>query len=581
MPVNDYILFRKGSSTEWSSANPVLASGEPGFDITNNILKIGDGITTWSLLSQISSSDIYVYAKNTTGGPLTKGQAVYISGAQGDHPVLALASAASESSSSKTLGLLKQNLDNNEFGYVVTEGVLGGLNTNSAGSAGDTVWLSPSTPGGLVYGLSNKPSAPDHMVFIGYVLRKNTNNGTIYIKVQNGFELQELHNVAISGVTNGQFLQYNSGSGLWLASSSGNFTSLSVNNTGVSLSGHTHTNSDITNWNEAVDDRVNDLLVGISGINISYNDNSNTINIAYTGSSGGGGGGGGVVINNYSDNRLLTSDGSSTGIDAESGLIFLSNSNKLGIGTTDPYGNLGLSNGYFNSTGDSQKSSLTVRNNTSNNSSTTLYADGISEKLVLPISGIWNFNINLACFSSTNEGAAGWNFRGCIKRNSSTTSLVGSLIEENFIDSSLNGVSATVVANTGTYSLDINVNGLNSNNILWTAGVDLVQTLFRGSAAASTPTPTPSVTATPTITSTQTSTPTVTPTNSATQTITPTITPTNSATPTTTPTITPTVTATTTNTPTVTNTTTRTPTPTVTPTSTPPYMGGQKYNFIP
>jgi hypothetical protein len=551
MPVNDYILFRKGSSTEWSSANPVLASGEPGFDITNNILKIGDGITTWSLLSQISSSDIYVYAKNTTGGPLTKGQAVYISGAQGDHPILALASAASESSSSKTLGLLKQNLDNNEFGYVVTEGILGGLNTDSAGSAGDTVWLSPSTPGGLVYGLSNKPSAPDHMVFIGYVLRKNTNNGTIYVKVQNGFELEELHNVAISGVTNGQFLQYNSGSGLWLASSSGNFTSLSVNNTGVSLSGHAHLNTDITNWNEAVDDRVNDLLVGISGINISYNDSSNIINIAYTGSSGGGG----VVINNYSDNRLLTSDGTSTGIDTESGLIFLSNGNKLGIGTTDPYGNLGLSNGYFNSTGDSQKSSLTVRNNTSNNSSTTLYTDGISEKLVLPISGIWNFNVNLACFSSTNEGAAGWNFRGCIKRNSSTTALIGSIIEENFIDSSLNGVAATVVANTGTHSLDINVNGLNSNNILWTAGVDLVQTLFRGSSEPSTPTPTPSVTATPTIT--------------------PTITPTA------TNTITPTVTTSITNTPTVTNTTTRTPTPTVTPTTTPPYMGGQKYNFIP
>lgn len=337
-----------------------------------------------------------------------------------------------------------------------------------------------------------------------------------------------------------------------ISAPSGNFTqSLQVNGTGVSLSGHAHTNSDITNWNEAVDDRVNDLLVGISGINISYNDSSNIINIAYTGSSGG------VSINNYSDNRLLTSDGSSTGIDAESGLIFLSSGNKLGIGTTDPYGNLGLSNGYFNSTGDSQKSSLTVRNSTSNNTLTTLYTDGISEKLVLPISGIWNFNINLACFSSTNEGAAGWNFRGCIKRNSSTTALIGSIIEENFIDSSLNGVAATVVANTGTYSLDINVNGLNSNNILWTAGVDLVQTIYSG--VASSPTPTPSVTTTPTIT--------------------PTITPT--VTNTTTPTTTPTVTTTTTNTPTVTNTTTRTPTPTVTPTTTPPYMGGQKYNFIP
>jgi hypothetical protein len=256
MPVNNLIQLRKGISTDWASQDPILASGEPGFDLTNNILKIGDGVTTWSLLSQISSSDIYVYAKNTTGGPLTKGQAVYISGAQGDHPVLALASSATEGSSSKTLGLLKQDLNDNEFGYVVTEGVLTGLNTNSAGSAGDAVWLS-STPGGLLYGLANKPYAPDNLVFIGYVLRKNLNNGSIYIKVQNGFELEELHNVAVTGVSNGQFLQYNSSSGLWVGSSSGNFSTLSINGTGVSINGHTHSSTDITNFAESVDDRIN------------------------------------------------------------------------------------------------------------------------------------------------------------------------------------------------------------------------------------------------------------------------------------------------------------------------------------
>jgi hypothetical protein len=80
--------------------------------------------------------------------------------------------------------------------------------------------------------------------------------------------------------------------------------------------------------------------------------------------------------------------------------------------------------------------------------------------------------------SISNSGAAGWNFRGCIKRNSNTTALVGSIIEENFIDSSLNGVAATVVANTGTSSLDINVNGLVSNNIRWTAATNLVQTYY-------------------------------------------------------------------------------------------------------
>jgi len=55
MPVNDYILFRKGSGSEWSTANPVLASGEPGYDITNNVLKIGDGVSSWNQLGSLTS----------------------------------------------------------------------------------------------------------------------------------------------------------------------------------------------------------------------------------------------------------------------------------------------------------------------------------------------------------------------------------------------------------------------------------------------------------------------------------------------------------------------------------------------
>lgn len=354
MPINTQIQLRKGSALEWSTANTILASGEPGFDISNNILKIGDGVSEWVSLSPLSS-DIHLYVKNTTGYTLNKGQVVYINGAQGDNPTISLAIASGESTSSKTLGLLKQNLDNNEFGYVIVEGLLEGINTNSAGSAGDPMWLSPISSGNILYGLANKPSAPNHMVFLGYVLRKQTNNGKVYVKVQNGFELQELHNVAISGVTDGQFLQYNAGSGIWVPSSSGNFTSLQINGTGVSISGHTHTSSNITDFNssvsgllpvtnvvggtnisvvpsgttftvnvsgslglttEEVDDRVASLLVAGSGINLNYNDNANTLTISSSGTSGGS------TISNAGDNRILTSDGTSAGINGESNLTF-------------------------------------------------------------------------------------------------------------------------------------------------------------------------------------------------------------------------------------------------------------------
>ena len=40
--------FRRGTAGEWSAVNPVLASGEPGFDTTSRRFKVGDGVTTWN-----------------------------------------------------------------------------------------------------------------------------------------------------------------------------------------------------------------------------------------------------------------------------------------------------------------------------------------------------------------------------------------------------------------------------------------------------------------------------------------------------------------------------------------------------
>jgi hypothetical protein len=60
MPANTIITVRKGSSSEWTSANPVLASGELGFDTTNRILKIGDGSTAWNSLNNHNHSAVNI-----------------------------------------------------------------------------------------------------------------------------------------------------------------------------------------------------------------------------------------------------------------------------------------------------------------------------------------------------------------------------------------------------------------------------------------------------------------------------------------------------------------------------------------
>jgi hypothetical protein len=174
---------------------------------------------------------------NKTGSPIPKMTAVYIDGGQGDLPTVSLAIATSDTTSAGTYGLTYEAISNMQSGKVIVFGALTGLDTdqfNPTAPQGDAngsiVYLSPFVSGSLTL---TKPSAPNHIVAIGTVVRTHQNEGVIEVRVQNGFELEELHNVAISGVSNGQFLQYNSTSGLWVPSSSGNFNTLQLNGTGV------------------------------------------------------------------------------------------------------------------------------------------------------------------------------------------------------------------------------------------------------------------------------------------------------------------------------------------------------------
>ena len=139
---------------------------------------------------------------------INKGQAVYTIPTQnGTNILVGLASNNAESTSSKTLGLLDATVAINGVANVVTQGLLAGLNTATA-TIGDPVWL--GTNGNLIYGLANKPYAPAHLVFIGIVTRVNLNNGEIFVRTQNGFELDELHDVDLKTTTpiNGHILGY-------------------------------------------------------------------------------------------------------------------------------------------------------------------------------------------------------------------------------------------------------------------------------------------------------------------------------------------------------------------------------------
>lgn len=158
---------------------------------------------------------IYESVRSDSAFVIQKGKAVYVTGAVGASGKLKvdLASNTVETTSTKTFGIARQQINPGLEGEVVTEGLLQGINTTGAVD-GDPVWL--GTNGNLLFGLANKPSAPSHLVFLGIVVRgSQANTGSMFVKIQNGFELEELHNVSITNPQDGNILQYNSSTGVW------------------------------------------------------------------------------------------------------------------------------------------------------------------------------------------------------------------------------------------------------------------------------------------------------------------------------------------------------------------------------
>jgi hypothetical protein len=144
--------------------------------------------------------------------------AVKIIGAQGQRVQVGLAQANNDLNSKDTIGLIAENIPNNQEGWVKTNGILKDIDTtgNLQGETwndGDTLYLSPTTAGFLT---NIKPVAPQHTIIVGFVAYSHQNHGKIYVKVDNGYELDELHNVQITGTTKGgSYLQYNSSVGVW------------------------------------------------------------------------------------------------------------------------------------------------------------------------------------------------------------------------------------------------------------------------------------------------------------------------------------------------------------------------------
>lgn len=202
-------LTTDGTSASWATVAggiSSVASADGSVTVTTV-----SGAVDLSVATASSTTNLVVQVRNTTGATLTKGTAVYISGATGQISTVTKAQANADSTSAQTLGLVNANISNNANGYVTVIGLITNIDT-SAYTDGQQLYLSGTTAGGLT---ATKPYAPTHLVYVAVVEHAHPTQGKLFVKVQNGYEMDELHNVSAQNATNGQILIYNETTSLW------------------------------------------------------------------------------------------------------------------------------------------------------------------------------------------------------------------------------------------------------------------------------------------------------------------------------------------------------------------------------
>jgi hypothetical protein len=292
--VTYYTLFKKifGNITF-----PEVPTPEPGVDetldtvttrgnITANTIEVGgvttnytlyntayvaalqEGMTAWNDIDgtldlrlkgnnvtlQVGQEEV-IRVVNKTGANLLESQYRVVrvrtaaeGGAQGQRLAVLLAQANTKANHTGILGLVTENIDNNQEGFVTAFGLIRDINTTGSlqgetWADGDALWLSATVAGGVT---NVEPS--QHPVQLGYVTYAHVNNGKIFVKLENGVdELSELHDVNFATApTNGQFLVYNSSLSVWenktasgagIVSGSGTPTQVAFWDTTSSISG--------------------------------------------------------------------------------------------------------------------------------------------------------------------------------------------------------------------------------------------------------------------------------------------------------------------------------------------------------
>jgi hypothetical protein len=214
---NDTTKVTLVNSVSFSDA-PVTLSGERvlAWDSQDGTLNLGlKGGTVVAHVGQTLFSRVV----NGTGANLLKSQyrVVKVTGAQGQRLQVNLARGDSDPNSADTIGLVAENINNNQEGFIITSGLLTNINTTGSLQSetwadGNMLFLSPYTYGAIT---NVKPIGPNHTVILGFVVHSHPTQGKIFVKIDNGYEMSELHDTQFTSYANKDIIYRDTSVNVW------------------------------------------------------------------------------------------------------------------------------------------------------------------------------------------------------------------------------------------------------------------------------------------------------------------------------------------------------------------------------
>lgn len=169
------------------------------FDVAAGVPSYSKGITYWDEANHTLTTDvdngvrlqhgqeIHLVCTNDTLAIIPDGSAVYISGAFGDHPTIALAQADDIATADSLIGVTTQEIGIGDNGYVTIIGAVRDIDT-SALSLGP-VYLSPSVAGGVT---TTRPSYPNRIIRVGFCTNVHATQGKIVVYTEDYADAQDI-----------------------------------------------------------------------------------------------------------------------------------------------------------------------------------------------------------------------------------------------------------------------------------------------------------------------------------------------------------------------------------------------------